>query len=232
VSQEFLNPSLSVEVDRLRITQAVRSVVFEMRYAPTLSRAVEALDMACYDDLVDREEVAQEIARIGAMTGVRQAREALVHGDENVWSPQESRMRGLWTRIAGLASPLCNRPVFSRDGRLIGTPDVIDPILGLLGHYNGRVHLVGTQHAQDLRKEEAFRAVGLEPITMVAEDWADVDDFVRRLHAAAERAQRRAREPRAWTVEPPSWWTPTWTVAQRRALDAEQRLRWLGYRPA
>lgn len=231
ISQEFLAPYDIVLVDGLPTTDALRSVVFEMRYAASLDDAVVALDMACFSDLVSLAEIAAYLPALGPVTGIQQARDALAEADENSWSPRETMMRRIWTGPAGLARPLCNVPVFTLDGRHIATPDMIDPVLGLPGQYNGSLHLEGTRAAADLRTEAAFRRVGLEPVTMVAEDWRDPTHFVRRLHEARERASSRSETPQ-WTVEPPPWWTSTTTVARRRALDAEQRRRYLRYRHA
>jgi hypothetical protein len=231
VSQEFLNPRDIVTVDDLPITPAVRSVVFEMRRADSLGDAVVALDMACYSDLVSLAEVSAYLSQLGPVTGIQQARDALAEGDENSWSPRETQMRGVWTRRAGLARPLCNAPVFTTDGRHVGTPDLIDPRLGLIGLYNGRDHLtlVGATHDRD--QEAAYRDLGLEPVTMLATDWAEVSAFVARVHEAVARTRERP-DVRGWTLTAPRSWISTATVERRRALTAEQRRRYLRYRLA
>jgi hypothetical protein len=231
VSQEFLHPDEIEVVDGVPVTTAVRSVVFEMRYAAGPGDAIVALDMACYSDQVSLAEVTTYVGALGPVTGIQQARDALAQGEENSWSPQETRMRGVWTLRAGLARPLCNAPVFTLDGQHVGTPDCIDPELGLLGLYNGSDHLSLVGASADLRQESAYRALGLEPVTMLATDWLDLDGFVERLGAAARRV-RSTRGPRLWTVEPPSWWTPTHTVARRRGLGASEQARLLRYRRA
>ncbi|NPD03468.1 hypothetical protein HN031_02065 [Nocardioides sp. zg-1308] len=231
VSQEFVSPSEVVIQDGLPVTRALRSVVFEMRYAPTLGDAVVALDMACYSDLVSLAQVAAYVAGLGPVTGVQQARDAVAEGEENSWSPQETRMRGVWTKRAGLPRPRCNVPVFTLDGRHVGTPDLLGPELGLVGQYHGSAHLSLAGAASDFRKDAAFRDLGFETVVMVASDWADVDGFVARLRAAADRA-RASTAVRGWTIDAPAWWTPTDTVARRRALDEAQRQRYLDYRRA
>jgi hypothetical protein len=227
ISQEFLHPDQIVVVDTVPVTIAVRSVVYEMRYAGTIGDAVAALDMACYSDLVSIAEVAAYVAALGPVTGIRQARDAIALADENSWSPRETKMRGVW-RSVGLGVTLCNRPVFGRDGQHIGTPDLIQPELGLVGQYNGSEHisLVGT--ANDVKKDAAFRDVGLETVTMLVTDWSDLDGYTARLRAAARRAESSTE--RAWTLERPSWWSPTHSVALRRALDLRQRELYLQYR--
>jgi len=231
VSQEFLAPTEIVVVDGVPVTRAVRSVTFEMRYAGRLADAIVALDMACYSDLVSVAEVAAHLAALGPVTGIQQARDAVAEGEENAWSPQETQMRGVWTRRAGRPRPRCNVPVFTLDGRHVGTPDLIEPELGLVGQYNGSSHLSLAGAAADIRADAAYRDLGLEPVTMVASDWADLSAFVARLNSAARRARARFTAP-GWTVDPPDWWTSTDTVARRRALGEAERRRFLGYRRA
>lgn len=165
------------------------------------------------------------------MTGIQQARDALALGEENSWSPQETRMRGVWTRWAGLPRPRCNIPVFNLAGDHVGTPDMLDPASGLVGLYHGDSHLQLVGAAADVKKEASYRDLGLEPVSMLATDWADLADFTQRLLAAARRA-RTSDASRGWTVEAPGWWTPTETVAQRRALTEWERQRYLRYRRA
>ena len=230
MSQEFLAPKELMVVDGLATTSAVRSVVFEMRYAPTLGAAVEALDMACFSDLVSLAEVAAYLPVLCAPTGIQQARDALAEGDENAWSPREVMMRRVWVQ-AGLDRPLCNTPIFTLDGRHVGTPDLFDPVAGLAGDYDGSLHLAGHQRARDIRRESDFRDVGLEYVIMVAVDAGNLAGFIRRLLSAHARAVSRTTPPR-WTVEPPDWWTPTVTVEQRRNLQDWQKERWLRHRRA
>jgi hypothetical protein len=230
VSQEFLGPWEVMVVDGLPITTAVRSVVFEMRYAPRLGAAVEALDMACFSDLVSLAEVSAYLCALGPVTGIPLARDARAEGDENAWSPREVMMRRVWIQ-AGLGRPLCNAPVFTLDGRHVGTPDLFDPIAGLAGDYDGSLHLAGDQRARDIRRESDFRDLGLEYVTMVAADGGNPAHFTHRLLAAHDRAVARTTPPR-WTVEPPDWWIPTMTVEQRRSLDDWQKERWLRHRRA
>lgn len=231
VSQEFLAPAEIVTVDGLPLTSSLRSVTYAMRYAFGLGDAVVALDMACYADLVSVAEVAAYVEGLGPVTGIQQARDAVPEAEENSWSPQETRMRGVWTRRAGLPRPRCNVPVFTPDGRHVGTPDMVAQTLGLVGLYNGRVHLTVAGAATDIKQEEAYRDLGLETVTMVASDWTDLDDFVARLRSAARRARARTGD-RGWTLDPPPWWTSTETVAARRALGAAERERYLRYRRA
>jgi hypothetical protein len=229
-SQERLDPT-EIEVSRgLRITTAMRSLFFEMRYAGTDSEAVQVADMAAYADQVSRDELLAFASVNAGWTGMERFRIGGDDMDENAWSPTEVTMRRVWEHEAGLPRPLCNRPVFDLSGHHIGTPDLIDPVSGVVGEYNGALHLEGSQRAHDVRREARFRAVGLEPVEMVTGDLVDPWPFIGRLRDAYARAERAPASDRAWTVEPPAWWVPTFTVAQRRALDEAQRERFLALR--
>ena len=141
-------------------------------------------------------------------------------------------MRVTWVVDAGLPRPLVNRPVFDLAGRHLGTPDLLDLEAGVVGEYDGRLHLADGQRADDRTRMEAFRDVGLEVFTVFAGDAHDLEGVVQRMHAARSRARWQLPGQRAWTVEPPEWWTPTVTVAQRRALSEDQQQRFLAYRRA
>ena len=226
VSAERLNPAELAVHDGLRVTIAVRSTSFEMRYAASVRAAVVAVDMAMQADLVSLEEMWSFVATLSGWTGVPQCREALTLAHENSWSPREtSHLRLIWILDAGLPRPLCNVPVFDRSGRHLGTPDLLDEEAGVVGEYDGSLHLQGVQRGRDVRREEAFRAVGLEYFTVVAADAREPEVVVRRMLATRARARFAPESARAWTLAKPHWWIPTETVAQRRALTAEQRQR-------
>lgn len=232
VSGEGLWRRMAIVHDGVPITQAVWSVSFEMRHAAGWRQAVVALDMAAYNDLVSVDEQAEFFTHQNGWTGIPQARKALAFADENSWSPAETIMRLVWVVDAELPRPLCNRPVFDLRGRHLGTPDLIDPDIGLIGEYDGSSHLPRAQRAKDVHRADLFRAHDLESVTMMAEDFQDLDAYLHRLRDARRRALRHQTDHRRWTIDPPRWWTPTLTVAQRRALTAAQRQRLLSHRSA
>jgi len=230
VWQERLGPRELQEADGVRMTDAVRSLYFATRYAGSLREAVEYADMAAYSDLCSLDEaIAYALAHPG-WTGAPQARDALALADENSWSPRETGLRMVWVIDAGLARPLCNRPIFDRLGRHIGTPDLLDLESGTLGEYDGSVHLERRQRARDARRDERFRDHGLETFHIFGPDMEDRSHVARRMHEARARAKWEPESQRSWTIEPPRWWRPTYTVALRRALSLDDRATLLGHR--
>ncbi len=229
VCEEGLDPREVIVVDGLPITVGVRSVCFEMRYAPTLAQAVAALDMAAYNDLVSIDELAAYAAAHSAWTGIPRCREAIPFADENAWSPLEVTMRLHWQITAGRPRPLTNRPVFDLEGGHLATPDLIDPVAGVFGEYYGAEFHGVDMRDKDARRLERLEAAGLIGVEMTSADLRDPGGFVRRLDAAYDAAHDRDRSA-YWTVEPPPSWTPTWSVALRRALPERLRESLLRYR--
>ena len=232
ISEEKVDPRDLCVADGLSVTTAVRSVCFAMRYAPSVRAAVTVLDMAAYSDLVSIDELQAYALAHPAWTGIPRCRDAIPYADENAWSPAETDLRWTWTVEAGFPRPLCNYPIFDRAGRHLGTPDLFDPVHGIVGEYDGPFHLAGARRAKDIRREAGYRRVGLEYVTMVAADLRDPTAFIGRLRESYDRTSARPGPETAWTLEPPSWWVSTTSVAARRRLTQSQRDRLLRYRIA
>jgi hypothetical protein len=229
-SMESCSPALTGVVDDLRITSPVWATCFAMRHARSLRDAVVVADMAAYNDLASLNEVAELVATIPGARGITRCRAALDLANENTWSPREVDFRLIWELGAGMSRALCNVPLFDRAGNLIGTPDLLDLEAGIVGEYDGALHLQGAQRARDVRREARFRSHGLEYVTMLAGDIPDPSGVTRRIHEARRRALFTPGTERSWTISQPAWWTSTSTVAQRRALTSSQRARFLSFR--
>jgi len=231
VSQEVIAPRYVRRHDGVRVTEPLWSVSYEMRYAPDDQSAVVAFDMAAFNDLVSIAELAAYVdTDLVARRGVERVRRVLSALDENSWSPMEPVLRCVWKDETGRPRLLMNVPVFDANGRFVGTPDVIDPAAGVYGMYDGGLHLAGKVRHADVAKEAAYRRIGLEGVTMMSGDLVDSGPFRLRLRDAYARASRRAASDREWTLEAPSWWRDTTTVAARRALTSVERTRLLAHR--
>lgn len=229
-SEERLDPSQIQQQDGIRVTVPAYAVLFEIRHARSDLAGLVVADMAAYDDLCSRNELTILVAQSRGWIGIGRGRAVVGHMEENAWSPAEVAMRMLWILEAGLPRPMANRPVFDVDGRFLGTPDLIDPVAGVVGEYDSELHLEPSRRRRDRERERIFGAVGLETVAMVTGELAEPWPFLARLRAAYARAERRPASDRRWTLEHPRWWTPTETVGLRRALTAEQQGRWLRYR--
>lgn len=229
-TEEGLLPDQVVTFDGIRVTVPVRSLFHEMRRARDAREAARLAAMAAFNDLVAADELEEFITLVGPVEGIGKVREALILMDENCWSPEEAGMLMVWVLDAGLPRPLMNTPIFDRSGRHVGTPDLLDPVAGVAGEYEGVLHLAGKQRAKDIAREALFRDFGLEYFTMLREDKADTTSVVARMLGARRRAKFLGQEARPWSIEPPRWWKPTLTVAQRRTLSDADRARLLAHR--
>lgn len=229
-SWEHVLPWEITEVDGVRVTVPEFSATFAARHAVDGVQAVQALDIAMMFDLTSIDELTDfRVRRLSTTTGIAQLDAALCLASENCWSPPEVTKRLLWEIELGLRRPLCNRPVFDLDGRKVGTPDLIDPVAGVVGEYNGASHDDPERKALDVTREQRFRGLGLEVVTMTSDDLPGSNAYLDRVEAAYYRAERKAGRPRQWTTALPTYWVPTHTVALRRALTPEQRDRFLGW---
>jgi hypothetical protein len=143
ISHERLLPKERNTYDGVVLTHPLRSTAYEVRHAPNLMEAVRWIDLVAASDLISLEELAAYAERLVAWAGIDHLRDALTHADENVWSPTEVDLRLTWTVRLGLDHVLTNRPIFDLAGRHIGTPDVLDLERGVVGEYDGELHLAG-----------------------------------------------------------------------------------------
>ena len=207
VSREQFAPYEREVVAGLRCSTVTRAVFDELRRRGRLRPAVIAIDMAVAAGLTCVTEVAAYVAKRNSWTGVPLARKAVALASDFSRSPQESRVRLVWVLDAGLPPPLCNRAVFDLDGNLLGYPDLLDPVAGVIGEYDGADHRSNDRHRHDVAREARFRDHGLEYFTVVGSDLADVGLVVERMRRTRNRAKFLPPESRAWTLEPPPWWT-------------------------
>ena len=121
--------------------------------------------------------------------------------------------------------------VVSDNASTDGTPELVRR----LAARDGRVTLVASTendgYAAGINRGVAAASA---PVVVLANNdllLRQLDDVARRLIAAQRRARSRNAR-RGWSLDPPRWWTPTETVAQRRALADGERKRYLRYRRA
>jgi hypothetical protein len=114
-------------------------------------------------------------------------------------------MRLCWLFDAALPPPVCNRELFDLDGRLLGVPDLFDPVAGLVGEYDGADHKEGERHRADVAREERFRDHGLEYFEIVRGDLRDRRRAAERMLNARSRAKFLPPESCAWTLARPPW---------------------------
>jgi hypothetical protein len=182
-----------------------RALFEELRRTRRPRPAVVDIDMAAAAGLIELPSMECFVATRNGWTGVPFARAVLLLASPESRSPQESRMRLVWMIDAGFPPPLCNKPVFDLHGRLLGYPDLLDPVAGVVGEYDGSDHTRLDRRKSDAAREQPFRDHGLEYFDLVRGDLADTDHVVRRMHSARGRAKFLPPDQCKWTLEPPPW---------------------------
>jgi hypothetical protein len=88
-------------------------------------------------------------------------------------------------------------------GRLLGVADLLDDEAGLAVEFDGEDHRSKDQHTRDVRKEDAFRRVGIEVVRLTGTDLHDRPLVVDRLLAGRARARFEPHEVRRWRARRP-----------------------------
>ncbi|WP_232680820.1 hypothetical protein [Nocardioides sp. R-C-SC26] len=171
----------------------------------SLVPAVQAIDMTAAAGLISAWLFAEYVGACNGLRGAPLARHAASLAVDEALSPRETWMRMIWVCDLGWEPPLVNLPIFDRYGRLIGVPDLLDPIRGIVGEYDGAVHRERERHRRDLERATRFRDAGLEVVTAVAGDTrAVVIDRLARARARVERAQASSDgSAPGWTTRAP-----------------------------
>jgi hypothetical protein len=204
----------------MRCTDVHGALFDEMLRLEDPREAAVAMDMAAAAELTTIRRM-RAYARARSRRGATLVTAALDLADEDSRSPAEARLRMVWELDAGWARPLCNRPVFDLDGRLLGIPDLLDPELGIVGEYDGADHRDIARHRRDVRREDAFRRAGLEYFEVVGSDLWHPSLVVDRMEATRARA---GRSPRGWSIERPPGFPTQSSLDERLDLrDLMQR---------
>jgi hypothetical protein len=204
-TRQQLASTETVVVDGVPCTTIQRALFDEVCRIPHVREAAKAISMAAAAKLISTWLFILYLAQRTAWNGIPHARQAAVLASDECRSPQEFRMLMCWELDAELPAPLCNREVYDLDGRLIGIPDLFDPVAGLAGEYQGEDHKDGRHHRHDVERGERFRDHGIEVFEVVGGDLNHRRLVVDRMLNARARAKFLPPEARNWTLQPPPW---------------------------
>ena len=184
-------------------TTVLRALFDAARSAPDVHEAVVAIDMMAAAGLASIRQLVEYIRTRAGWRGVPQVRTALALASEHSRSPNETRMRLIWQLDAGLPRPRVNQRVFDLHGKLLGIADLLDPVAGVVGEYDGADHRSGTRQSKDVAREDGFRGVELEFFKVTGPDMHRRPMVANRMTTTRKRAKWLAVGERSWTIEPP-----------------------------
>ena len=189
VHRERLLPEEVTMVLGVPVTTPVRATFDAVRRCEDLRTAVVTLDMTLAAGVVDLPALSRYLLSKRRWPGLSLVQRAIALADPRSMSAQESRLRLIWVLDAHLPRPRSNWPVADRDGRLVGRPDLLSTELSVIGEFDGAEHRSRERQREDLRRDDQFRAVGLEPFRVVGADLKNTDLVVRRMREAIKRAR-------------------------------------------
>jgi hypothetical protein len=199
-------------------TSPERATYDAIRLAPDLRRAVRVADMAFAGEITSMSRMTAVLE--GRARVAPQVRAALALASERSLSPPEADTRLVWELDAGLPRPLVNWPVLDASGRLLGVPDLFDPLSGVAVEYDGADHRTSRRHARDVDRESDLRDAGCELVRVVGPNLRARGRLVDRFIAARARGLARPADERRWKLGDPG---PSLEerIAEREAPEQE-----------
>lgn len=207
LSREPLEPEEIVVVQGIPCTVVPRALFDEMRRPEDWRESVVAMDMTAAAGLVSIGQMLEYCGSHRRWRRARQVTRALGHASERSRSPNEVRSRLIWEIDAVLPRPLVNAPIFTRDAKFVAIADLLDPVAGVVGEYDGSDHLRISRRSKDIGREESLRGLGLEYFTLMRPDLDDRAATAERMKATRARARFETEANRRWTIQPPRGWT-------------------------
>jgi hypothetical protein len=183
-----------------------RALFDELRRDRDRRGAVVQLEMTVAAGLLSYDSFTEFLPSRNGWTGVPFVRGVDAWAGGNTVSPPESFMRLVWKHDAGFPEPLCNKPLFDLDGRLLGIPDLFDPVAGVVGEYGGVHHTKDDRRRSDRAREDVLLEHGLSFFELVTGDLQNIPRAVRRMHRARADALFLPPDKRRWTLDLPPWW--------------------------
>lgn len=190
------------EVRGVMLTTPVRALFDEARAAPGWREAVVAIDMAVAAGVVTLGDITAYAAARRRWRHAGRLLEVLPHCSPRSESPNETRLRLVWTVDARLPPPLVNQDLVDRAGRFVCRADLLDLEAGVVGEFDGADHRSAERHTRDVRREERCREVGLEYVKVTGLDMLDPGRVAARLLAVRARAKFAPPGRRAWRLKP------------------------------
>jgi hypothetical protein len=184
----------------IRCARPERALYDEMQRIGEPREMAVAVGAACAARLTSVKRMRLYAATRRWYRDVRLVKEAVEMSVERCRSPQEDRFRQLWEYDAGWGRPLINRTILDSFGRFVATPDLMDPVRGVVGEYAGADHRDIDRHEADVDREADLRDVGLEYVEVVGRTLRDPRRVITRMEAAAARA---AKLERRWQLATP-----------------------------
>jgi hypothetical protein len=195
-----------VEVDRLRVTSAARTVVDLARSLP-FAEAVAAGDAALHSGAATGDEVVEQVARAVGRPGVRQAQAVVEFLDGRSEGVGESLLRVAVAQLGYRRFEL-QVEIFDMAGEFVARVDMALPDFGVALEFDGRVKYLAEMRdglaveqvvLAEKRREDLIRALGWMVVRVTWDELNDLNRLALRLRAAVAAA-RGGRTVGTWAA--------------------------------
>jgi very-short-patch-repair endonuclease len=166
VRRAALAPGEVVDLRGMRATSILRTLN-DLSIRSSVTEAVVVVDMALHAGLASLADLNAWVATNGRGVGVANLRRAVRHAEPAVESPMETRLR-MELVLGRLPRPQAQVPLYDRQGRFLGRPDLYFPDHRLGIEYDGGFHR--NSLVEDNRRQNRILAAGVQLLRFTASD--------------------------------------------------------------
>jgi hypothetical protein len=181
------------------MTNGLRTTVDLARWSRTPARALAAVDLALRHGLTTAPELRAFLSLMKRRQGMPLARAAAGVGTTDAESPKESELRYYWL-ASGLPPPIVNAWIYDLRGTCLGRVDLLEPVSGYVGEFNGHWHEMWDRPELDARRNAGLRSLNLTLDEFTLFDVGGMGQGLceKRLKSGYAKAQQRDPRHDAW----------------------------------
>jgi hypothetical protein len=181
------------------VTNSLRTAVDLARWSRTPARALAAVDLSLRHGLTSAQELHAFLPLMKRRQGMPLVRAAVSVGTVNAESPKESELRYYWLE-SGLPPPIVNAWIYDLRGLCLGRVDLLEPVSGYVGEFNGHWHEMWDRPALDARRNAGFRSLNLTLDEFTSLDVGGRGQYLLEERLLSGYANAQQRDPRhdAW----------------------------------
>ena len=198
------------------VTNGQRTAVDLARWSRTPARALTAVDLSLRHGLATSQELQAFLPMMKRRQGMPLVRAAIGMGTVDAESPKESELRYYWLE-AGLPRPIVNAWIYDLRGICMGRVDLLEPVSGYVGEFNGHWHEMWDRPMLD-----ASRNAGLRSLNLTLDEFTSFDVggkgqclIEERLTSGCAKAQQRDPRHDAWFCPQAEQWAGKLSRSER-----------------
>ena len=142
------------------MTNRLRTTVDLARWSRTPARALAAVDLSLRHGLTTVQELQAFLPLMKRRQGIPLVRAAAGVGTMDAESPKESELRYYWLE-SGLPPPIVNAWIYDLRGTCMGRADLLEPVSGYIGEFNGHWHEMWDRPTLDASRNASLRSLNL-----------------------------------------------------------------------